>query len=179
MKIISGGQTGVDLGALDAAIELNSMGLNVSWGGTAPKDMYNEKGKIDPKYNLEEAAIAGYPFRTERNVKAAHLTLIFHKGGKIGPGSKLTAKLCDMYHKPYMHIDIDHPEFYLPLVAGIFAGAIGDYGICDLVVNIAGGRESTNPGIQQQTKDFLVKALATRVSDYPPILQKGKTMIES
>ena len=57
MKIVSGGQTGVDQGALDAA-----MSLGLAWGGWAPKGWLAENGTIGEKYraNMREGTSANY-----------------------------------------------------------------------------------------------------------------------
>ena len=62
-KIISGGQTGVDRGALDFALE-NS----ISCGGWCPKGRLSEDGKIPDKYPVRECESEEYPYRTEKNV---------------------------------------------------------------------------------------------------------------
>ena len=43
LKIVSGGQTGVDRGALQAAMD-----LGLDWGGWAPKGWRSEDGTIPP-----------------------------------------------------------------------------------------------------------------------------------
>jgi hypothetical protein len=70
-KIISGGQTGADQGALDAAIE-----LDIPHGGWAPKGRKTEAGPLSPKYQLNEMPSASYPARTEHNVVDSDGTLI-------------------------------------------------------------------------------------------------------
>ena len=63
VKIVSGGQTGVDRGALDAAIA-----LGIPHGGWCPRGRLAEDGRISDRYNLRETESADYPVRTERNV---------------------------------------------------------------------------------------------------------------
>ncbi len=65
-KIISGGQTGVDRGALDAAIA-----LGMEHGGWCPQGRQAEDGRIPDCYRLEETDSPDYPVRTERNVLEA------------------------------------------------------------------------------------------------------------
>ena len=55
IKIISGGQTGVDRGALDAALD-----LGVPCGGWCPEDRMAEDGRIPDKYPLIILAESGY-----------------------------------------------------------------------------------------------------------------------
>jgi hypothetical protein len=97
LKIISGGQTGVDQFALEIA---TSMGL--STGGWAPKGWITELGVNEElkKYGLTEWKTKGYPARTEANVKNSDITLIF--APSLGVGSKLTIKYCIKYNKPYI-----------------------------------------------------------------------------
>ena len=61
--IISGGQTGVDRGALDGALNKGAL-----CGGCCPKDRRAEDGVIDDKYPLVPLLKAGYRERTRQNV---------------------------------------------------------------------------------------------------------------
>ena len=62
-KFISGGQTGVDRAALDAAME-----LGIPCGGWCPKGRRAEDGRIPDRYPLQETSSSDYPLRTEMNV---------------------------------------------------------------------------------------------------------------
>jgi len=99
-KIISGGQTGVDRGALDAAMD-----LGIDHGGWCPPERYAEDGRIPEHYDVEEVSTDhfidhGYDYgdyrehyrlRTMLNVKTADATLILTQGpGKLTPGTRLT-----------------------------------------------------------------------------------------
>ena len=88
MKIISGGQTGVDRAALDAALS-----LGVPTGGWCPEGRLDECGIIPPHYPLQELPGGGYMERTARNVSDADGTAIFHPGSLQG-GTKATADFC-------------------------------------------------------------------------------------
>jgi len=70
-KIISGGQTGADRAALDAAI-----GLDIPHGGWIPKGRKTEDGTLPDRYDLQEMRTASYPKRTERNIVDSDGTLI-------------------------------------------------------------------------------------------------------
>lgn len=74
-KIISGGQTGADRAALDAAIK-----LEIPHGGWVPKGRKAEDGVIPEKYQLQEMPTAKYPERTENNVLHSDATLILTHG---------------------------------------------------------------------------------------------------
>ncbi len=68
IKIISGGQTGVDRAALDAALE---SGVNV--GGWCPQGREAEDGPIAEKYLLQELPDSGYKKRTLKICKKVML----------------------------------------------------------------------------------------------------------
>lgn len=59
-KIISGGQTGVDRAALDAALE-----SGFPCGGWCPKGRTAEDGPLPSEYPLKETPEADYSQRTE------------------------------------------------------------------------------------------------------------------
>jgi hypothetical protein len=98
-KIISGGQTGVDRGALDAALE-----ASFPCGGWCPRGRRAEDGVIAAHYPLLEVSGADYPQRTQRNVGDSDGTLILYLRALSG-GTRLTAELCRRAHKPLRLID--------------------------------------------------------------------------
>ena len=71
MMIISGGQTGVDRAALDAALD-----LGLPCGGYCPSGRKAEDGTIAEKYPLQCLASPHYKDRTLKNVISADGTLI-------------------------------------------------------------------------------------------------------
>src|SRR5947207_15103352 len=87
-KIVSGGQTGADRAALDAAME-----AGIACGGWCPEDRTAEDGPIDPKYPLTPAPGAGYRERTRLNVRDSEGTVIFSFGPLRG-GSEHTYQDC-------------------------------------------------------------------------------------
>src|SRR5215831_2415342 len=107
MKIISGGQTGVDRAALDVALE-----LGIACGGFCPKGRKSEDGVIPEKYPLTETSTDDYPERTELNVRTGDGTLILIDKD-ADKGTSLTMVLCKLYSKPCMIVDLsekDHAE---------------------------------------------------------------------
>ena len=88
MKIISGGQTGVDRGALDAAVE-----TGIECGGTCPAGRIAEDGIIPEKYPLTELDSTVYSDRTRKNVIDSDATLIVHFGQLAG-GTAFTRQCC-------------------------------------------------------------------------------------
>lgn len=139
-KIVSGLQSGSDRAGADVAIKY---GLEQS--GFVPKGRRAEDGLIPQKYNAIETKTSDYQTRTELNVTAADATFIF-KSGVMGPGSKLTVRICDDHKKKYLVLDVySVPEL------------IADWLKSNNVetLNIAGSRESTRPGIYKATYNLL------------------------
>ncbi len=99
LKIISGGQTGVDRGALDAALA-----LGVECGGWCPAGRLAEDGTIPKRYPVMELANAGYAERTARNVADSDRTLVISNGVPLG-GTRETVGRCVEMRKPYLIID--------------------------------------------------------------------------
>src|SRR6185312_6035129 len=99
-RIISGGQTGVDLAALDAALA-----AGFPCGGWVPRGRFNEEGPIDARYPVEETDSRKLALRTEWNVRDADATLILSRGALSG-GSALTQRLAQHYGKPCLHADL-------------------------------------------------------------------------
>jgi hypothetical protein len=98
-KIFSGGQTGVDRGALDAALT-----VGFPCGGWVPWDRMAEDGVITDRYPLKALPNGGNRQRTRQNVVDSDGTaLLFYeslKGGTI-----LTRNLCALEKKPFILID--------------------------------------------------------------------------
>jgi hypothetical protein len=99
LKIISGGQTGVDRGALDAAVD-----LGVECGGWCPMGRLAEDGTIPERYPVVELANAGYAERTAQNVADSDGTLIISNGEPVG-GTRETVERCVENDKPCLVID--------------------------------------------------------------------------
>lgn len=97
--IVSGGQTGVDRGALDAALE-----RGFPCGGWCPGDRRAEDGPIADRYPLRPLPGAGYRERTLRNVLDSDATLVIHFGELEG-GTERTVRHCAEHGKPCCVID--------------------------------------------------------------------------
>ena len=98
-KIISGGQTGVDRAALDAALH-----HRFPCGGYCPKGRKAEDGAIPERYPLTEHASAEYAKRTLANIVHSHGTLIIYAQAMKG-GTALTADYCSEHERPFLLVD--------------------------------------------------------------------------
>ena len=99
-QIISGGQSGVDRAALDAARE---MGVPV--GGWCPKGRRAEDGAIAACYPLDETPSDQYAQRTEWNIRDSDGTLVLTFGPPTG-GTALTVRLADRLGKRCLVLDL-------------------------------------------------------------------------
>lgn len=98
-KIISGGQTGADRAALDAAL---SCGFPA--GGWCPEGRKAEDGVIPGHYPVQELPSGGYRQRTKRNVVDSDGTLIVYDE-RLSGGTELTVVFCIKEKKPYLLVD--------------------------------------------------------------------------
>jgi hypothetical protein len=99
LLIISGGQTGVDRGALDAALAAGT-----PCAGYCPAGRLAEDGPIPERYPLAETAGSDYRERTFRNVSASDGTLILCPG-RPGGGTALTQTACTVLDRPCLVVD--------------------------------------------------------------------------
>jgi len=143
-KIVSGGQTGVDRGALDAAIA-----LGIPHGGWCPRGRLAEDGPIPDRYRLRQTDSPDYPVRTERNVRDSDATLILCRGVPTG-GTALTRRLAAQHGRPCLVVDLAAPPD-LPAIRRWLAEH------APTVLNVAGPRESQSPGIAEQAASLLAR----------------------
>ncbi len=98
-KIISGGQTGVDRGALDAALN-----AGFPCGGWCPPGRLAGDGMIPERYPLREMSQGGYRQRMIQNLLDGDGTLIVYFGRPEG-GTEQTLAQCIKKRRPYLLID--------------------------------------------------------------------------
>ena len=145
LKIISGGQTGVDRAALDAAIE-----TGLPYGGLIPKGRKSEEGQVPEHYSeLQEAHRTDYEHRTEQNVIGADATLILSYPPLEG-GTLFTETHCKHHQKKHLVVDLNQPEVSIEREILQWLSQTNPR-----VLNIAGPRESKRPGIYVKTRRIL------------------------
>lgn len=144
IQFLSGGQTGVDRAALDAALELG-------WplGGFCPKGRLAEDGPIAAFYPLTEVQ-GGYAERTRANVQESPATVILHHGPMKG-GTMLTAKIARSENKPLLLVDAK--KHSAKEGAALLAQWHAELGF--EAYNFAGPRASGWPGAYEYTKALL------------------------
>jgi hypothetical protein len=146
MKIVSGGQTGVDRGALDAAIA-----LDIPHGGWCPNGRKAEDGRIPDRYQLRETDSPEYFVRTQQNVLDSDATLILTRG-RISGGTELTLRLAERHRRPRLVVDLDSSPDPAEVRRWLEEHRVE-------TLNVAGPRESQNPGISDMAREFLVRLL--------------------
>lgn len=99
-KIISSGQTGVELAALDVSLK-----LGIAHDGWTPRGRRNQEGVLDEKYLLNEAAAVGFQKAMEQNVVDSDGTLLITRGQKI-PETRFAVQMALKHQKQLLHVDL-------------------------------------------------------------------------
>lgn len=153
--IVSGGQTGVDQGALDAALE-----AGFPCAGWCPADRMSEAGPIPPQYPLLPVEFGGYRTRTRRNLEASDGTLIFFQHERLG-GTLLTATLCQQMRRPHLFIDAGRLSV---IQAADKAAAFIDQTRVE-ILNVAGPRASKWPSAHDYCRDVLSRLIKKSIAN--------------
>jgi hypothetical protein len=152
-RIVSGGQTGVDRGALKAGL-----GAGVPVGGWCPRGRRAEDGAIPDMFPLHETESADYRPRTRLNVRDSDGTLILAPTPELTGGTALTKKLALAAGKPLLVVELGETDGLQTAVRWIKSTPIA-------VLNVAGPRESLAPGIEQSAQDFIASMPAEIAPD--------------
>jgi hypothetical protein len=163
MKLISGGQTGVDRAVLDVA-----MARGIAYGGWCPKGGWAEDFPEAPgllaKYPLlKETPLADPAQRTEWNVRDADACLIVVAAGGLAAsaGTTLAQELAHRHRKPVMMVKLGEPDIlkhaalWLRVQQSRHGARHGARHGDGLQLAIGGPRESEAPGIYERAAMFI------------------------
>ncbi len=155
MKLISGGQSGVDRAVLDVAVE-----RGVDYGGWCPKggwaeDLPEPPGLLAKYPNLKATPLADPAQRTDWNVRDADACMIVIAVGglAVSKGTALAEELAHRYRKPLLIVDLENRESveHAALWLRVQQRRVG----AALALAIGGPRESEAPGIHAKTHAFI------------------------
>jgi hypothetical protein len=159
MKVISGGQTGVDRAALDVAVE-----LGMDWGGWCPKggwaeDLTEPPGLLAIYPNLKEPPLSNPLQRTEWNVRDSDAALIITDGGgmPVSIGTGRAHRWAHQHGKPELVVDATDTK--APAHAATWLDAQKKRFGSDMTLSIGGPRESEAPGIYAPAKVLIATML--------------------
>jgi hypothetical protein len=153
IKIISGGDTGVERGALEVALD-----LGFPYGGYIAKGRRAEDGVVPTKFTeMTEDTRKDYLHRTELNVINSDATLILSRTKEQTGGTKRTIEFCEKHGRPYWIENPDSPsetdrglEFIYRIEATLQWGC---------TINVAGPKETKAPGIERATYQYIKRVL--------------------
>lgn len=153
MVIFSGGQTGVDRAAWDAALE-----TGLEQDGWVPKGRIAEDGVIPKHYRCQEIHQTYYAARTVQNLMNADATLILCFDDPSG-GTLLTLNLCEKHKRPHLLLNLEKETTSAALQkAKEFLDAHQPERL-----NVAGPRGSSHPDTYARARTFLIQ-LFQRIS---------------
>lgn len=153
-RIVSGGQTGADRAALDAALR-----HGVQYGGWCPRggwaeDLPEPPGLLD-RYPLLQATESADPReRTTANVRDSDATLVLTAAGARSPGTDLTVSVAERLGRPCLRVDPRAGDA-LERVEAWLRGFDRP-----VTLNVAGPRESQAPSAYDDCTALLDRLLA-------------------
>ena len=145
MKIVSGGQTGVDRAALDFAIR-----HGCEHGGWCPRGRLAEDGVVPPIYRLCETDSADYDERTEKNVLDSDATLIVARERELSGGTAFTKTCAEQHGRPVLVVC---ERDGISKGTAALSKFLKRHKVCTL--NVAGPRESQAPGVGKFVMELL------------------------
>jgi hypothetical protein len=155
MKLLSGGQSGVDRAVLDVAIE-----RGIDYGGWCPKGGWAEDMTVPPGLlatypNLRETPLADPAQRTEWNIRDANACMIVIEaaGLAVSKGTALAEELAHRHRKPLFVAPLGGEETIRD--AGLWLRFQERRVGAGLTLAIGGPRESEAPGIYQHALVFI------------------------
>jgi hypothetical protein len=167
-KIISGGQTGIDIAGLRAA---RAAGFET--GGWMPKGWITDAGRrpeYATLYGMKQTASPKYPPRTAKNIATADATLIIARDPSTS-GTALTRRIAQQKNHPFLQVlwiapgQSDTPKETVAAWLNDFA-----------VVNVAGNRATDLEGpVAAWLEQVFTLARETATASATPALSPAKT----
>jgi Circularly permutated YpsA SLOG family len=152
LEIWSGGQTGVDRAAWDAA---RAAGLRTA--GWVPGGRLAEDGAIPDIYtDVQETPSSDYAERTTWNIRDSDATLILYRNTLAG-GSLFTRTEAERLGRPVLAVDLD-AESETEVIRRVCRWLSG---ISGTRLNVAGPRASGDPAIYHLARGLIAAVLAT------------------
>jgi hypothetical protein len=165
VKIVTGGQTGVDRAALDVAVA-----GGIGYGGWCPRGGWAEDFPEPPGVRvkfplLKETPLAETAQRTAWNIRDSDVVLILvgDAGASVSAGTMLARQLAEGLGKPTLVIDLSQAD----AIAGArewLETQRARFG-AGLRLGIGGPRESEAPGIYEWARTFLSALFRTQGTD--------------
>jgi len=156
-KLVSGGQTGADRAALDVAIRLGT-----PYGGWCPRggraeDLPDPPGLLRTYPELVETPTTDSAVRTEWNVRDSDATLLLtDRPGSLSGGSALSRDLATRLGRPVLVISTGDAD-----AVRTWLRELREQSAQPLVLNVAGPRESKEPGLYAAASRLLEQVLAS------------------
>jgi hypothetical protein len=160
VKIISGGQTGVDRAALDAALK-----HRIDCGGWCPAGRLDEFGRIPDRYPVKELEEGSFAERTLQNVKDSEGTIVIYFNELRG-GTDHTVQCGKQLQRPHKLINAANisPQEAAKLIVDFVRERKID------ILNVAGPRQSEWP----EGYDYAFRALEIFLDLIGPITSRSK-----
>ncbi len=150
-RIISGGQTGVDIAALRAA-----QSLGIPTGGTMPKGWRTLTGarpEYEQMYGMRESSFRDYAPRSFQNAATADVTLRIATDWSSA-GERCTLRAVSAAEREHFDIGLDAGMRVNCLRVDACVLWLRGFGRC-LTINVAGNSEQTAPGIEAASERIL------------------------
>jgi len=158
-RLVSGGQTGVDRGALIAAAL-----QGFDHGGYCPLNRRAEDGQIPPEFPMEESESPDYLVRTRLNVQHSDATLVmtYEDEHRLTGGTRRTVEFCRAFENPFFVLSLEPGADKGWNLSAAKAVRAWLRFLEPQVLNVAGPRESKAPGIQNQACEVVLFTLQTK-----------------
>jgi len=149
-RVCSGGQTGVDRAALDAARE-----VGIPVGGWCPNGGWAEDGAdlVASYPELQQTPSADPAERTRWNVRDCDVVLVLTRSDVASPGTDAAVETARELGRPLRVVHLDGSRATEEVWS-----LLRDLG-GDVTLSVGGPRESQAPGIYQQARALLESVL--------------------